>query len=130
MKRSLEYIERIVCAVRGLTSLQIREKGANGRLIKSTSTTETRQLIVYFALEAGHTLTSSAGFFGQHHCTAIHSRNHMNDLRQFEKDLSDEIDIIRTVLNDDDMYNEYMRKIVLGKLKRAYIALDSEKIAV
>lgn len=124
MKRSLEYIEKIVCAVRGFTPAEIRERNHKGKLIKFIPETETRQLVMYFALKSGHTLAGASGYYNQDHCTAIHSRNHMKDLQEFEKNLRDEIEIINFVLDDNKLYNDYMRSVVLGKLKRAYVELD------
>ena len=130
MKRTIDYIEKIVCAVRGTTPEQLRERTDNGKLTRCTASKESRQIVMYFALENGHTQWAASGYYKQHHCTALHSRNHLGDLLLFERNLSDEIDVIRTVLKDEDLYREYMGNIILSKLKRAYVALGSEKIAV
>jgi hypothetical protein len=126
MKRTIEYIEKIVCAVRGFTPAEIRERNDKGKLIKFIPETETRQLVMYFALKNGHTLAGASGYYNQDHATAVHSRKHLLELQDCEKNLRDEIEIIGFVLDDNKLYNEYMRNIVLGKLKRAYVTLESE----
>lgn len=128
MKRSIEYIERVVCAVRGFTPAEIRERNDKGKLIRFNPETETRQLVMYFALKSGHTLAGASGYYGQDHCTAIHSRKQLSNLQEFEKKLRDEIEIIGFVLDDNKIYNDYMRSVVLDKLRRAYVELN--KIAV
>jgi len=128
MKRSIEYIESIVNAVRGTTSELLNSRCRKRNLVES------RQLVFLFAARYGNTWQGVAEKYKRDHATALLGSRHMEDLITTEKKLKTEYDIIKFVLDDEELYLMYLKKKAASNLKAVFRGKMSvaklEKIAV
>jgi chromosomal replication initiation ATPase DnaA len=111
MKRSIEYIESVVCAKRGILPQMLHIKSRSRELV------ETRQIIIFFSMLSGNTILSSSNYFGLNHATAIHSKKHINDLIDFDKNFKLEIEDIAKEIENGESYHQNLQE-VLYRLKK------------
>lgn len=112
-KRNIGYIELIVCAVRGITPEALQTRTRNREVV------ETRQLVFCFALDCGHTQWGVARYYQREHATVISGSKHICDIIDTEKSVRDEYEIMKFVIDDDDLYLSYLKKMAKDRLHSA-----------
>ena len=94
--KPIELLEKAVCEVRGINPSELHQKTRKRYIC------ETRQMVMYFALLYGHKLKKCSGYYELDHATAIHARNVICDLQQFDRTINNQMDIIRKKLNEQE----------------------------
>lgn len=73
-KQTIKSIERIICREESINAkdLQIRTR--------ATKIKETRQIVMYFAIQRGASLSTAGRYYGLDHATALHAKKVVNNL--------------------------------------------------
>ena len=79
----------------------------------------TRQIVMTLALEEGHLLETTGGFFGKDHATAYHARKAVYNLYDTDKEFKQRLDFYRKLIK---------RNVnIASRLKLSYFAIEMNK---
>ena len=100
MKRSIEYIETVVCAEEKITPdmLQINRR--------YWEVCFPRQLVMYFAMLFENSQTAAAEYYGKTHASAFNSRKSIQNFYDTNKEFREKIDRYYDIIKEGVMYKE------------------------
>lgn len=120
MAVSIEFIEYIVCVKRNINPSDLHVKSRCRPLC------EARQIIMFFSLLIGYTLSEAGGYFGRDHATAMHAKNAVNNLIDTNKGFAEDIKMISSLLTEDSFEKHRYAHSVLNRLKKETKELEEQ----
>lgn len=87
----ITLIEKYICKREKVYPYELHELNGKGKLIQERHRTDTRQMIMYYAVKNKYSLQRAGEYFGQDHSTASHALNNVRDLCEGNKDFRDKI---------------------------------------
>ncbi len=89
MKRSIEYIEKMICYGESIEArmLHIRDRREPFNI--------TRQMIMTLAIESGHTMSAAGAYFDRDHATALNAKRSIYNRVETEKAFKDKFEAYR-----------------------------------
>jgi hypothetical protein len=120
MKRTIEYIEAIICAEEKIMPNDLRTKNIiNGKLRRFRIFSEIRQYVMYFSQLVGYEPRIAANYYGFDRCTALHAKKHINNLIDSNKKFAVKMMKYSKIIEDGKLYQ-------LDTLRNSYDKLCRE----
>lgn len=118
MKRSIEFIEKMVCYGESIESrrLHIRDR--------REPFNTTRQMIMTLAIESGHTMSAAGAYFDRTHATALNAKRSIYNRVETEKAFKDKFEAYRDNLRTkESLIDRIIReKLIINKANLEYCA--------
>lgn len=120
MKRTIEYIEKVVCKGEfvDIEKLHSRER--------SEPYNTARQMIMVLAVEGGYTFKDAGAYFGRGHSTVISARRSIYNRIETEKPFSAKYGHYRSLLVKDEISSIEFLAHELARLKTETMALQEQ----
>ena len=100
MRRSIEYIETVVCAERGISPVRLHTKK------QTHDVCFPRQIIMHLALYFENTQWSAANYYEREHSTVINGQKVIYKLCDIDKEFKEEINRYKAIIREGVMYRE------------------------
>ena len=124
MKRSIEYIEKMVCHGESVPAeiLHTRDR----REPFNTA----RQLIMTLALEQAHTMTFAGAYFERDHATALNARRSIQNRVATDKGFKEKYEGYKEMLRDRETFKVAYLSNELARLRREAMELQEQLNAI
>lgn len=120
MKRTIEYIEKVVCENEYVEAEHLHTSN------RSEPYNTTRQMIMVLAVEGGYTFKDAGAYFGRDHCTVISARRSIYNRIETEKPFSAKYGHYRSLLVKDEISSIDFLAHELARLKTETMALVNQ----
>jgi len=119
MKRSIEYIEMIVCKGEFVDSERLHTSE------RSEPYNTTRQMIMILAIESGFTFKDAGAYFGRDHSTVISARKSIYNRLDTEKPFAEKYRHYKETCNGEVLSVDFLAH-ELARLKTETMALQEQ----
>lgn len=119
MKRTIEYIEMIVCKGEFVDSERLHTSE------RSEPYNTTRQMIMILAIESGFTFKDAGAYFGRDHSTVISARKSIYNRLDTEKPFAEKYRHYKETCNGEVLSVDFLAH-ELARLKKETMALQEQ----
>ena len=120
MKRSIEYIEKMVCFNEKIESDMLHTPGKRDPFIRI------RQIIMTLALGQNYTMYEIADYFGRTHVTVINARKTVCDRCDTEREFKEKYNYYKEQLKDNETFKVAYLAHELARLKKETAELQNQ----
>ena len=125
MKRSLEYIEKIVCAGEGVDDTLLHAPRSHNRAAKR-NITDTMQTIMTLGMEFGNTQHEVEEYFARGHPTSICARNSIQNMCDIYKEWKVRVDVYRNIIGCNGNFTAWDVENRINKLRHELLEIQQE----
>lgn len=112
MKRTIEYIEQMVCFYEHIGSEMLHNPGKKDPFVT------VRKIIMTLALEHNHTMQAIGAYFDRNHTTALHARKSIYNRCETDKVFNEKYKFYKEELKDSETFKANYLAHELERLKK------------
>ena len=120
MKRSIEYIEKMVCCGESVPVEMLHTRD------RREPFNTARQLIMTLALEQAHTMSFAGAYFERNHATALNARKSIHNRVATDKVFREKYEGYKEMLRDKETFKVAYLSNELARLKTETMALQEQ----
>lgn len=120
MKRTIEYIEQMVCFYEHIGSEMLHTPG------KLDPYVTIRQIIMTLSLEHNHTMQEIGDYFSRNHATALHARKSIYNRCETDKVFDEKYKFYKEELKDSETFKANFLAHELARLKTETMELMNQ----
>lgn len=120
MKRSIEYIEKMICYGESVDADTLHTRD------RREPFNTARQLIMTLALEQSHTMSFAGAYFDRDHATALNARRSIHNRVATDKVFREKYEGYKEMLRDKETFKVSYLSNELARLRREAIELQQQ----
>ena len=120
MKRTIEYIEKMVCHGESVPVEMLHKRD------RREPFNTARQLIMTLALEQAHTMSSAGAYFERDHATALNARRSIHNRVATDKVFREKYEGYKEMLRDKETFKVAYLSNELARLRREATELQHQ----